>query len=61
MNANGTFTNAEELMAKKFNFDQEERHRLFWQYVRDKDWKSAASFIDKKVVNIEITSQYSKK
>lgn len=35
---------------EKFSFDQVERHRLFWQFIRNKEWKSAASFIDKKAI-----------
>jgi hypothetical protein len=35
---------------QKFPFDQAERHRLFWQFIRDKEWKSAAAFVDKKAI-----------
>jgi hypothetical protein len=50
VNAQGQLTNAEELVAQKFGFDQEDRHRLFWEYIREKDWKSAATFIDKRAI-----------
>ncbi len=50
VNAQGQLTNAEDIVAQKFSFDQEERHRLFWEYIREKDWKSAATFIDKRAI-----------
>lgn len=30
-------------------FDPMDRHRRFWDYVREKNWEAVASFIDKKV------------
>lgn len=39
-----------ELAGKKaILFDQEERHRMFWQHIREKDYKAAASFVDRRV------------
>eukprot|EP00981_Chlorochromonas_danica_P005093 scaffold1034_cov175-Ochromonas_danica.AAC.19 len=31
-------------------FDQEERHRLFWKHIRQKDYRSAATFIDRRAI-----------
>jgi len=33
-----------------FNFDQLERHRVFWEYLRAKDWTAVSSFLEKKVI-----------
>jgi hypothetical protein len=33
----------------QIKFDQEDRHRLFWKHIRDKDYISAGSFIDRRV------------
>ena len=50
LSAAGSANVQNETKVDDFPFDQEERHRLFWQFIRDKEWKSAASFIDKKVL-----------
>lgn len=34
-----------------FDFDQVDRHRKFWDYLRDKDWQAVATFFDKKVIS----------
>ncbi len=34
----------------KFAFDQEDRHRKFWAFVRDKQWEAVASFLEKRCV-----------
>lgn len=33
-----------------FDFDMVERHRMFFEYIRDKKWDSVASFLEKKSV-----------
>jgi len=33
-----------------FNFDQLERHRVFWEYLRVKDWTAVSSFLEKKAI-----------
>ena len=37
----------------RYDFDQTERHRMLWEFVRDKDWKAVATFFEKKVRNRE--------
>ena len=32
-----------------FDFDQVERHRIFWDFLRNKEWNSVSAFIEKKV------------
>ena len=39
----------EEPVSKYSTFDQERQHSQFWIYVRDKQWESAAAFLDHKV------------
>jgi hypothetical protein len=48
----GIATSDADKADNKYHFDQAERHRMFWQFIRDKEWKSAASFVDKKVFRI---------
>lgn len=43
----GTTTDREGVV---YSFDQEDRHRRFWGYVRDKQWEAVASFIEKRAV-----------
>jgi hypothetical protein len=50
VNAQGQIINGDDIITQQYNFDQEGRHRQFWDYVRDKDWKSAASFVDKRAI-----------
>jgi len=38
------------LLNEGFDFDLADRHRVFFEYIRDKKWDSVASFIDKKCV-----------
>lgn len=45
-----TNANGSKKASKKFDFNQEERHTHFWNYVRAKEWKSAAAFIDKNAI-----------
>jgi hypothetical protein len=33
-----------------FSFDQEDRHRKFWDFVRDKKWDAVASFLEKRAI-----------
>lgn len=33
-----------------FEFDQVDRHRKFWEFLRNKEWAAVATFIDKKVL-----------
>jgi len=35
---------------EEFPFDQIERHRLLFQYVREREWNSVATFFEKKVL-----------
>ena len=37
-------------VSEGFTFDLTERHRTFFEYVRDEKWDSAASYLDKKSV-----------
>ena len=37
-------------VSEGFTFDLAERHRTFFEYVRDKKWDSAASYLDTKSV-----------
>jgi hypothetical protein len=32
-----------------FDFDQVDRHRKFWEYLRNKEWTAVATFLEKKV------------
>jgi hypothetical protein len=32
-----------------FDFDQVDRHRKFWEYLRNKEWQAVATFFEKKV------------
>lgn len=32
-----------------YDFDQIDRHRKFWDYLRNKEWQAVATFFDKKV------------
>jgi hypothetical protein len=49
-NASSTVAASEDgKTAVVYNFDQIERHQSFWNYLRDKEWQSVATFIDKKV------------
>lgn len=43
---------SEDANSKKFMFDQVERHRQFWNFIREKDYNSLASFIHKKVITV---------
>ena len=45
---NATAATADGLSIK-YDFDQEDRHRRFWDLVRDKKWYDVASFLEKKV------------
>ena len=47
----GQYAEGKEGKSKKnkFNFNQEERHSLFWEYIKKKEWKLAASFVDREV------------
>jgi hypothetical protein len=33
--------------AKQYKFNQEKKHINFWQFIRDKNWTAAASYVDK--------------
>ena len=37
-------------MNEGFDFDLADKHRVFFEYIRDKKWDSVASFIDKKCI-----------
>lgn len=39
----------EMVVPSVFDFDQEERHVAFWDYVREKKWNAVEGFLDKKV------------
>ena len=32
-----------------YDFDQVDRHRKFWEFLRNKEWQAVATFVDKKV------------
>lgn len=34
---------------KEFPFNHEERHRAFWDYIKEKDWAAAAQIVDRNV------------
>jgi hypothetical protein len=35
-----------------FDFDQVDRHRKFWEYLRNKEWQAVATFFEKKVRSV---------
>lgn len=34
-----------------FDFDQVDRHRKFWDFLRAKEWQAVATFLEKKVLH----------
>lgn len=37
-----------------FDFDQVDRHRKFWDFLRAKEWQAVATFLEKKVCAIKL-------
>ena len=42
-------TSSDGKTSVKFDFDQVDRHRKFWDFLRNKEWQAVATFMDKKV------------
>ena len=37
-----------------YDFDQVDRHRKFWEFLRNKEWQAVATFVDKKVCQFSL-------
>ena len=52
-------TSADGKTSVVFDFDQVDRHRKFWEFLRAKEWQAVATFLDKKVINSTLQPDFS--